>query len=251
MLFREFLRIGTVPLRYSYLAKYEGTRLPARAVSNADPDDILPPEAGLALAWSPPRVRARLSILLQLDRRLARIVSRTTEPMLGQMRLAWWRDALGQLPDRRPRGDAVLDGIGEQWRGREAALIALVDGWEVLIGAEQLGTKEAEAFAAGRAAPFARLAEDAKPDAAARAERAGRCWALADAVAAISDPAERSAFLAAAGALGPARGRLPGELRGVAVLEALARRALASGGAPLMAGRGASITALRAAIFLT
>jgi hypothetical protein len=29
MLFGEFLRIGTVPLRYSYLAKYEGTRLPA------------------------------------------------------------------------------------------------------------------------------------------------------------------------------------------------------------------------------
>ena len=35
-------------------------------------------------------------------------MARTTEPMLGQMRLAWWRDALGKPVDERPRGDAVL-----------------------------------------------------------------------------------------------------------------------------------------------
>ena len=83
--------------------------------------ESLPPEAELALAWSGPKVRAPLSTALQLDRRLARIVSRTTEPMLGQMRLAWWREALNRPLADRPRGDAVLDAIGRDWAGREAA----------------------------------------------------------------------------------------------------------------------------------
>jgi phytoene synthase len=44
---------------------------------------------------------------------------------------------------------------------------------------------------------------------------------------------------------------LPKTLRGLAVLEALALRALRRGGRPLMEGRGAPLTAFRAAIFLT
>ena len=46
--------------------------------------------------------------------------------MLGQMRLAWWREALGKPVADRPRGDRVLDAIGQDWAGREAALVAMV-----------------------------------------------------------------------------------------------------------------------------
>lgn len=212
--------------------------------------DILPPESELALAWSPPKVRARLSALLQLDRRLARIVSRTTEPMLGQMRLAWWRDALKQSLEQRPRGDAVLDEIGAQWSGHEDPLIAMVDGWEVLLGEEQLGPENVDAFARGRAAPFVSLVRDAGDAVIFRVEKAARCWALTEVAVGVSDPAERALFLDAARACSTARGRLPIDLRGLAVLEALSRRALRGDGAPLMAGRGAALTALRAAIFL-
>lgn len=215
------------------------------------PADLLPPEADLALAWSPPRVRRPLSMALQLDRRLARIVARTREPMLGQMRLAWWREALAKPPAERPRGDAVLDGLGPTWGGREAALVAMVDAWEVLITAERLGPEEARRFGTGRGAFFAALGEG---DAAAgdalrgRLALAGSRWALADAAAGVSDEAERAALVAAGRAAGQGTGRFPRDLRGLAVLEALALRSLARGGTPLMAGRGASLAALRAAI---
>lgn len=208
--------------------------------------DPLPPEAELALAWTAPKVRVALSMAFQLDRRLARIVGQTQEPMLGQMRLAWWREALGKPVAERPRGDAVLDGIGREWAGREAFLVQMVDGWEVLVTAQSLGVAEAEAFAAGRGAFFAGLACDAAP---ARAAAAGRRWALADAAAKVSDPAERAVLVATGQALAASGGRLARALGGLAVLEALAVRALARGGRPLMEGRGASLAALRAAIF--
>jgi len=216
---------------------------------NAATADPLPPEAVLALAWTPQNLRGRLSMLLQLDRRLARIVARTSEPMLGQMRLAWWRDALAQPVPLRPRGDAVLDGLGACWAGQEAALAALVDGWEVLVAGERLDAADVAAFAAGRAAAFMVLGGDLNAASRARADEAARCWALVDAAAGMSDPQERALFLEAAQAVGRSSQPLPAAMRGLAVLEALARRSLARGGAPLMAGRGAALTALRAAIF--
>lgn len=211
-----------------------------------DNPETLPPEAELALAWSGPKVRGPLSIALQLDRRLARIVMRTSEPMLGQMRLAWWRDALARPVAERPQGDVVLDAIGVHWAGREGALAAMVDGWEELVTAEQLGQEEAAAFGSARGAFFAALMPDIALE---RAATAGFRWAVADAAAAVSDPAERAALIAAGLARADSGGRLPRDLRGLAVLEVLALRGLRRGGRPLMEGRGASLAALGAAIF--
>ncbi|MBI1401709.1 MAG: hypothetical protein GC147_00660 [Porphyrobacter sp.] len=210
-----------------------------------DSDDILAPEAALALAWSPAKVRAPLRTFFQLDRRLARIVARTSEPILGQMRLAWWRDMLAAAPGERPSGDAVLDAVGADWRGGEAALSALVDAWEVLVVADRLGPDEVAAFAAGRAAPFVALAGDAV---ARPVSAAARCWALTDAAPAISDPSERALFIDAARAAGAESAHLGRDMRGLAVLAALSRRALRQGGRPLMEGRGASLVAMKAAI---
>jgi phytoene synthase len=216
----------------------------------SDSADPLPPEAELALAWTRQDMRARLRSALELDRRLARIVARTHEPMLGQMRLAWWRDALARPVADRPRGDAVLDALGVHWQGREPLLTALVDGWEVLVTAERLGAAEAEQFAVARGAFFTALGDDpAAPPLAARLAAAGERWALADAAAGVSDPAERTVLVDAGLARGkPAKG-WPRDLRGPAVLEALAWRALRRGGRPLMEGRGAPLAALMAAIF--
>ena len=212
--------------------------------------DLLPPEAEIALAWSGAKVRGPLSMALHLDRRLARIVARNREPMLGQMRLAWWRDALGMPVGERPRGDAVLDGIGVHWAGRECALTGLVNAWEVLVTADQLGPREIENFAAGRGAFFAAFAgNEARDDLSDRLVAAGRCWALADAASKVSDDKERATLIAAGLAATQRAGRLPRDLRGLAVLEALAFRSLRHGGRPLMEGRGAPLTVLRAAIF--
>ncbi len=238
-----------VPGRDSLLANPASAWLGAVSVTD-DAADLLPPEAGLALAWSGSKVRGPLTMALQLDRRLARIVARTTEPMLGQMRLAWWRDALGTPVAERPRGDAVLDGLGRHWAGRERALVELVNAWEVLVTAERLGPGEIESFAAGRGAFFVALAGDeAQSDLSARLNAAGRRWALADAASGVSTGAERAALVAVGLAVTRPAGRLPRELRGLAVLEALALRGLNRGGRPLMEGRGAAFAVLRVAIF--
>ena len=212
--------------------------------------ELLPPEAGLALAWTPPKVRAALTTAFALDRRLAGIAARTTEPMLGQMRLAWWRGALGTPVPDRPRGDFVLDAIGKHWAGREAGLIALVDGWEVLVTATLLGPAEINAFGTQRGAFFARLDDRREAASNPRVAAAAFRWALADAAAAMSDADERARLITAGLAPNDAAGRLPQSLRGLAVLEGLALRALRRGGRPLMEGRGASLAALQAAIFL-
>ena len=204
-------------------------------------------EARIVIAYAAPPIRSPLRTLFALDQRLGRIVAATSEPMLGQMRLAWWRDMLGSPAEKRPPGDTVLDAIGSDWRAQEAALVALVDGWEHLL-AERLDPQVADKFADGRAAPFAALANMAHvPDAAPNSRRIGRRWALADAAAHVTLPEERAVLLELAGSdSAPAPVARP--LRALAVLDALARRSIARGGRALTEGRGAAVAAARAAV---
>lgn len=162
------------------------------------------------------------------------------------MRLAWWRDMLAASADDRPSGDVVLDLIGKHWDGRESALSDMVDGWEILIVAEKLDRQQLTEFARLRSAPFAAILRAQQKEPRSRAEHAAMLWALADTASRISDDEERSAVLKCAASLERRPGKLPKTLRGIAVLEALAKRALSAGGRPLMEGRGASIAALRA-----
>ena len=203
-------------------------------------------EAQLALAHTPLKVREALRIFLELDSRLARIVAGTSEPMLGQMRLAWWRETLALEADKRPGGDAVLDAIGEIWRGEEPTLITLVDGWEAML-AEELDAEAVHGFADGRSAPFPAIARMAG-EGEGFARSAGRRWAMIDAAVHVGAGTERDLLIEVARSEANRNPRLPRSLRGLAVLDALARRSLARGGRPLMEGRGAALTALRAAI---
>lgn len=217
------------------------TRLAAPSM-NAENSQDRSPEAQLALVHSPRACREALRIFLDLDARLARIVSGTSEPMLGQMRLAWWRDTLRAPVGNRPRGDAVLDRITEHWTGREEALVALVDGWENML-AETLDEEAASGFADGRAAALA--ASTGERGEATR--DAARRWALVDAAVHLPEGGERDILLELAAKV-PEPRRLPRSARGIAVLGALAARSLARGGRPLMEGRGAALTAIRTAM---
>ncbi len=165
------------------------------------------------------------------------------------MRLAWWRDALGMAVSDRPRGDPVLDSLGELWSGRESGLVALIDGWERMLEEPPLPREAAMEFAEGRAQALADLATLAQLDerVAENVRAAGRLWAVADAASRIEDENERKTLLSLGADL-PRPARLPSPLRGVAILGALADRALKAGGAPLLAGRGAALVALRAGL---
>jgi 15-cis-phytoene synthase len=211
--------------------------------------ETLPPEIELALAYTGPIHRPALRIFFELDLRLARILSATNEPMLGQMRLAWWRETLAKPVNERPNGDAVLDAIGEHWTGREEHLQKLVDAWENLLAEPPLGADDARAFAHARSDAMAGAFADQVADCdVSDAKTMGQYWALADLAANVSLKEEREMLVSLAlNQSRPTRLRAP--FKGVAVLGALSLRSLEKGGRPLMEGRGASITAIRAAFF--
>lgn len=193
-------------------------------------------EAGrLALAATPAPLREGLAAALALDARLMRIAVDAREPMLAQLRLAWWRDRLGDDVDTRPKGDPVLDAIGSAWRGDEAALIALVNGWEELLGDSAVESKR-EAVGQGRAAVFAAFARRAGH--AAEADAASVCahsWAAATVLRLSGEVPAQNLTLP----------RLPRPLRGLALLGGLARRAVHRGDGALLGDRMSPLAALR------
>lgn len=211
-------------------------------------DQHLPPEQRLALSYSAADLRPQLRAFFALDGRLGQIVAKTTEPMLGQMRLAWWRDVLGKPTKERPIGDLVLDAIGRDWAGSESALVALVDGWELMLAEEHIDRASAERFAELRSSALAHLAQRFGEKPAQRVHLATKRWAAADAASHQSRPEERDAFLDVLETRVSSSGGIPSALRGIAVLEALALRSLRRGGRPLMEGRGAALVALRAGL---
>lgn len=178
--------------------------------------ETLPPVQRLALAYAPAATRHALTGFFALDARLAGIVRNSHEPMLAQLRLAWWREAL--VGGRS--GDPLL-ALLEQWPGPRETLTGLVAGWEGMTGAAPLPSAAFLELAEARGAGFAALAE-----AGEAALRMGRNWALADIAAHLSHPAEHLAVLDMARAQDWRREALPRALRPLAVLHGLAARAI-------------------------
>ena len=208
----------------------------------------LPDLLRIALAWSKPPDRLAWHAVFALDTHMAALLRGASEPMLGQIRLAWWRDRLTEAPATWPKGNPVLSLLAQAWGEPAAELAPLVDGWEHLL-VEKLTPEDIEAFAAGRAAAMAALRRKlGQPDAQEAVGRSGRRWALADLASHSADPGERDAALQLAQGAGQSA-ILPRAMRPLAILDGLARRSLAAGGAPLFGGRRAALTALRLGMF--
>lgn len=203
----------------------------------------MPPLARLALAYAPAPARDDWLTLLVLDARLAGIVRSAREPMLAQLRLAWWRDRLNSDPSTWPQGEPLLAALAP-WGGAAAGLAALVDGWEALLGDGPLDSDALDAFARGRAAAIAALAVQlgAEPQDAAASR-----WALADLALHLGDRAERETALALLGAA-PVAGKVPAALRPLAILGGLSERALRKGAGEALSGPGALFAAIRLGI---
>lgn len=179
--------------------------------------------------------------MLALDARLAGVVRAAREPMLAQIRLAWWRDRLLADPADWPRGEPVLAALNS-WGGKASVLAPLVDGWEALLGEPPLAAEAYGTFAEGRGAAMAALAERSNAM-ALTAESAGRLWGLADLALHLGNAAERAA---AAELLNEAAiPRLVGPLRPLAVLAGLSLRAVRRGRGDALDGPGALLAAIR------
>lgn len=185
--------------------------------------DDLPPLLRLALVYAPTRARPATLAFFALDLRLGAIVRATREPLLGQTRLAWWRERLLEAPELWPAGEPVLAALRE-CTGLAAHLAQLVDGWEELLVSDDPAHGVA-GLVEGRAKACAALAELLGHSRFAKAvTSAARNWALADLVEHLSPAGGRDQALAELQDRSFDLGRLPHDLRPLAILNALAKR---------------------------
>lgn len=212
--------------------------------------DELPIAYRLALSYAPFRTKPVTLVLLSLDAKLGRIMANSQEPILVQIRFAWWRDELRKLPKDRLSGDPLLDLIGQCWAGSEAGLIAMVDGWEELLTEAPMPAVSVKNFAAGRAAAFVGLAELVGAGSTIEDTTiAARYWAMADLQFRISDDAERETVRAQIDDLQDQQnGKLPRSMRPLAVLHGLARRSIETGEAEPVGSRYSILAAMRLGI---
>ena len=125
---------------------------------------------------------SRHRLLWTLDARLGRVAATTTEPMIGQLRLAWWQEALADPSGVKGRGDPLVDALRAAGEAPPAGLTAWLDGWEALIAEDDL-----DAYAIGRGGGmFQSLTREAEvPD---WLIQAGAAWALWDFSGHVSSP---------------------------------------------------------------
>lgn len=207
--------------------------------------DSLPTAQRVALGYASRTRFACFSSIFALDAHCGHLLRHSKEPMLAQMRLAWWREALARPVEDWPRGNPLFEHLSV-WAGEEQALIRLVEGWEYLTGEAPLPAAEFEHFAARRADAFVGLARlIGAQEYASSCRAAAYRWAVADLCQGLTHPEERDHALSIARALDPSPIRLPRALRPLGVLDTLARLAIRRGGGPLFADRHAAAVALR------
>jgi len=162
------------------------------------------------------------------------VVRTAREPILAQLKLAWWRDRLSADPAGWPKGEPLLARLSG-WTD-PAGLVPLVDGWEGLLAEDPAAPAMSEAFAGGRAAAMEALAARLGCSGGAAAE-AARQWALADLALDGFTPLE-----------GAPRGpvsALARAMRPLAVLAGVSLRAVGKGGAAALYRPAAYFTAIR------
>jgi len=190
----------------------------------------------LAVAHAPAALRPALTTLFALDERLAGIVAATTEPTIGLIRLAWWREALERLDREEAPAEPLLQALASLLpigvSGRE--LSEIEDGWAALLEGEA-DDAAMDRHAQARGATLFRLAGRllGSVESDARLVDAGAGWALADLGHRHSDPdvrgRARAKALIALGSL--PRAIWPRQIRPLGMLATLARADASTAGA--------------------
>lgn len=149
-------------------------------------------ERVLVVSYALPLGRGALIAMLALDETLGSILRTTREPIVGQMRLVWWRDALERL-DHAPApapAQPILQAIAGDVLPRGvtgAALSEMTSGWEQLLAGPALAEEALAAYARDRGGRLFTLAATALGASGDRYEAAGEGWALADLAGHLSD----------------------------------------------------------------
>ena len=139
----------------------------------------------LTLLFAPSGKRPALVALYAFNLEIARVAEAVTEPMMGHIRLQWWRETLEGLPNGETRGHAAAEALHEADAFPQAGLQALVDARERDLSEdvfEDIAALEnyAEATSSGvmNLAALALGGEGAVARAAAAIRHAGIAYAL-------------------------------------------------------------------------
>lgn len=138
----------------------------------------------LTLLFAPPLKRPALVALYAFNLEIARVAETVSEPMMGHIRLQWWRETLEGLPRGETRGHAAAVALHEADAFATGALAGLADARERDLSEDVFEDMGAlEAYAEATSTSVMRLAAQAidaeKAEAAAEAIRhAGIAYAL-------------------------------------------------------------------------
>lgn len=135
--------------------------------------------------------------LFDIDLAMADVVRTSSQPMLGQIRLAWWRERLEELNHGVVPAEPRLQAVAAELlpRGiKGSALASLEDGWLRLFDdfPWDLATSEAIWF---RGRLLFGLGARILGGAGERVEAAGGLWAMVDAARHCSDSQSRTVLI--------------------------------------------------------
>jgi phytoene synthase len=115
----------------------------------------------LTLLFAPMPARLSLIALYAFNLEIARIAETVTEPMMGHIRLQWWRETVEGLSQGETRGHAVAEALAATPLPR-AGLLALIDARERDLSEDPFVDLAAlEAYAEATSGLVMRLAADA------------------------------------------------------------------------------------------
>jgi len=172
-------------------------------------------------------LRPAFDALFAIDDAMADVVARSTQPALGAIKLAWWRERLeeldqGIIPAEPRLREAARELLPRGITG--ADLGVLEDGWATLLGE----VPDSKRIAERGACLFKLAARLLKVEFSRDLEAAGRLYARVDA-------ARRGLSTIEAGAVVLSREISPRAARPLTALAALAARDLHRGGPPFEA----------------
>lgn len=192
-----------------------------------DLDAGLDADRRLALSYVPPSDWPSVAALWALDAALGAVLAGRREPMVGRIKLAWWREALERLDREPPPAQPVLEALAASVLPRGISgveLSGLEEGWAILVEPGPLAPADLDAYAVNRGGRlFRQTARLLGAESSPEVEQAGRGWALADLARHSREPEEAEAAFEATGAVLPDF-RWPPRLRPLGMLAALARR---------------------------
>jgi phytoene synthase len=189
--------------------------------SDFDPDRVL------ALSYVAAARRSAIAALWRVDLAMGQVLAGGREPMISQIKLAWWRESLERLDTSKAPAEPLLQEVETlviPFGITGGELAEMERGWSVLVEADQLEAEALRTYAQARGgllfAYSARILGHPGDD---MVLAAGQAWALVDLARHSAEADESDAALAAVRALPPLQ-RMPSRLRPLTMLAALALR---------------------------